>query len=186
MSPNDKTPDLYLLIKIVLLFVFSVLAGGLLAPPIYNGLISLGRVFEPFSVLRELEFEKLVSRCVLISVLIGAFLMMRCAGLVTLEKQGFERGVRWKTWLAGGFILGMVSMALLLLASGLTGAYVPGAEWAGSTRFWLKMIGNLVGALLVGYIEEWLFRGVIFGTLRKAVGVAAGVLVASVFFSVVH
>jgi len=186
VSPTDRTLDFSLLIKIVILFILSVFVGALLAPPIYNGLISAGRSFESVSLLREVEFEKLVSRCVLISVLIGAFLMMRCAGLVTLEKQGFRRGVQWKTRLAVGFILGMASMAILLAAGGLTGAYVPGGESIWSVRFCLKMLGNLVGALLVGFIEEWLFRGVIFGTLRKAVGVAVAVLIASVFFSVVH
>lgn len=186
MCPTDKAPDFKLLVQIVFLFVFSVMAGGLLAPPLYNGLLLLGRLIPALSVLREIEFEKLAARCVLLSVLGGAFLMMRCAGLNTLKKQGFERGVRWQAMLAGGFLLGMVSMALLLLAAGLTGAYLPDPRIQWNIVFWLKMLGNLTGALLIGYIEEWLFRGVVFGTLRKACGVAVAVVTAGLFFSLVH
>ena len=185
MQLKTEPSDFRLLLRVVGLFVLSVMAGGLLAPVLYNGMISLGRSLPYLSVLRETEFEKVTSRCVLIAVLGGAFLMMRCAGMTSLEKQGFARGTPWKTLLGGGFAVGMLSMALLLAAAGFTGAYVPGATGWGA-RFWLKMLGNLVGAVLVGYIEEWLFRGVIFGTLRKAMGIAAAVLVSSAFFSLVH
>lgn len=184
-STNNKAFDLRLLFCVVGIFALSVMAGGLMAPLLYNLLVGLGRGASCCSVLRETEFEKVTSRCVLLAVLGGAFLMMRCAGMTTLEKQGFQRGVRWKSLLAGGFAAGILSMALLLVLAGVTGAYLPGAVGWGA-KLWIKMAGNLIGAVLVGYMEEWLFRGVIFGTLRKAMGVLAAVLVSSVFFSLVH
>jgi membrane protease YdiL (CAAX protease family) len=172
-------------VTIVAIFVLSVVVGGLLAPLLFNVLLWLGRNVEAFAGLRQLPFEKVTSRCVLLSVLGGAFVMMRCAGLTTAGKQGFRRGARWKGAVGRGFLMGGVTMALLLAAAWLTDAYVLRA--GGMTgKLWLKTVGNLVGAMLIGYIEEWLFRGVIFGSLRKAMGVIAAALISSAFFSAVH
>ena len=175
-----------LLLKIVFIFILSVIAGGLLAPPIFNGLIWLGRSVSGLAFLRQILFEKVVNRCVMLAVLGGAFWMMKSAGLTSWQKQGFERGINWKKPLGAGFGIGVVSMSLLLLAAWLSGAYIPVAEGLLSLSLWLKLLVNLIGAMLIGYVEEWLFRGVIFGTLRKGMGVFMGALVAGLFYSAVH
>ncbi len=43
-----------------------------------------------------------------------------------------------------------------------------------------------IGAILVGYIEEFLFRGAVFGMLKKMLGVWAGAMLASLLFAAVH
>ena len=175
----------WLPLKLTAVFVLSVVCGALVTPYVFNLLIWMGRTVPMLESWREILFEKVANRIVMITVVAGAFVMARLAGINSRAASGLPRGVPGKKTFYQGFVLGIVTMLGVLLAAWATGAYVfreNGWGWP----FALKMSGNLVGALLVGFVEEWLFRGIFFGALCKAFGVWGAALSSSVLFSLVH
>ncbi len=167
------------------LFLFAIFMAGLVAPWVFNGVVALGRTAPWLASLRDTEFEGVVSRCALAAILIGAIPAVRVCGLTNRAAVGFPRGVAWRGWLLRGLGLGVGTMVLGICSGWLFHAYLwtPGALNAG---FWGRAAGYLVGAMLVGYIEEYFFRGVIFGILRRGLGVWPGALLASLIYAGLH
>jgi hypothetical protein len=75
-------------------------------------------------------------------------------------------------------------MLVVLLAGWWSGAYDLASDigWGVAGR----VVGYLVGAVIVGVIEEWFFRGVLFGILRAGMGFWGGAIVSSAVFSSIH
>ncbi|MDA0701823.1 MAG: type II CAAX endopeptidase family protein [Proteobacteria bacterium] len=112
----------------------------------------------------------------------------------------------WRGWAALGFVptrFGAVALALLawIVAMPLIGfAEEAFSAWLdlGDRNPQFDSIGDLLGSpimlgvaiLAIGVIvpiaEEAFFRGLLFGWLRGRLGLAAGVLLSSLLFSVVH
>lgn len=165
------------------LFIAAVVLTGLLTPWIYNVLIWLGRSFELLQFLRNLSFERVASRCLLLAFLVASVLMIKVAGLRGREHQGFARGTHWLRSMLIGVGLGLVSLGLMLVVAWGIGAYtIEPFTSKIATRIGLALITGLT----VGYLEEWLFRGVIFGAMREAIGVWSGAVLASLLFAAIH
>ena len=172
------------LLCIVGLFAVSLLLGGLLAGPAFNFVLWLGRNFQSLENLRDVEFERVASRCVLLVFLLSAVPVFKGAGIRGWRGVGFSAdGGGWK--LAGsGLLIGSVSTAVIFLAGWVLGAYgVRDVLEEGAIQ---KAVGYFFGAVLVGVIEEALFRGMLFGALRRSIGFWGGVVMASLIFSAVH
>ena len=173
----------------LLLWVLAVLAGALVlgslaAPPVFNFLIALGRRHEALVYLRDLEFERVVSRSVLVAAIFLVVMTSRWSGLSSLGDFGFVRRKGWLKRVGRGFLLGSGSIAVLLLFGWAAGAY---AFRSGAGEALLRgVLLYLAGALLVGFIEEGFFRGMIFGAFRRSYGIAGGAILASVVFSLAH
>src|SRR5204863_9014406 len=89
------------------------------------------------------------------------------------------------TRLAGGFLLGFASLAVvagIALASGARALQegAPGAQFAG------KLCSAAASAVVVALLEEILFRGGIFGGLRRVFDWRAALLVSSMIYAIVH
>jgi len=89
---------------------------------------------------------------------------------------------------AGGTVLLLGVQFVILWAFSLAGiepgqnrAMLPGQ---GAETYFLYMI--VVSVLVVGPVEELLFRGVVQGLLRRALGAVAAILAASALFGAVH
>jgi membrane protease YdiL (CAAX protease family) len=84
-----------------------------------------------------------------------------------------------------GFILAVASMVLLGLVMSLAGVFTPGffhslnasLEWA---------VKALLTALVVGFLEELFFRGVLFKALLDDYGPALAFTAANLFYAAVH
>ena len=70
-----------LLLWILLIVAGSILAGSLLASPLFNGLVNLGQTDPRFPGLRDLEFESVASRCVMVVLLIDMVAMLKLSGM---------------------------------------------------------------------------------------------------------
>lgn len=169
---------------VLLLIVAAVLLACGTAPWIFNALIYLGRSVEAWEALRDLEFEEVIARLVLIYLVLGFVPAIRWGGARTLSAVGLARGTDWKgevwrEWLLGvGSIVGLYMIALLL------GACV--WEPDGWGRVAGRLPGYLVGGLIIGLVEEVFFRGMLFGYLRKVIHWLPAALVVSLFFAFVH
>ena len=95
--------------------------------------------------------------------------------------------------LAGGVIAFPVALAAAFLANVLSEALGieppvhPMIELAGTTASRLDLVVIFASGVIVAPLaEEFLFRGFIFASLRDRGGLAAGIIVSSLLFSVVH
>src|SRR5207244_2661448 len=87
--------------------------------------------------------------------------------------------------LAGGFVLGFASLACVALLAILSGARALNGDVSAATL--LKKFGSAgLAAGVVAFLEELLFRGALFGALRKVHGWIPALIVSSTVYALVH
>jgi membrane protease YdiL (CAAX protease family) len=88
---------------------------------------------------------------------------------------------------AVGILLGAAMLALhawALIALGVR--EIDMEVWANSGHMGLVALKALAIGLIVASVEETIFRGVLFGALRKAAGTASAVAISSFYFALLH
>ncbi len=130
-------------------------------------------------------FRRYVHRCLLVLALGGLWPLTRALGCRTWESVGFDGRSGWERRVAVGFLAGLLGFVLL-------GGMEVGSsdrEWKPELGWGLVILGAakavLTGAV-VALIEETLFRGVLFGGLRPAIGVVSAMILSSVGYGIVH
>jgi membrane protease YdiL (CAAX protease family) len=105
------------------------------------------------------------------------FTSLRDVGLVGFAGQGRKLG--------GGFLAGFASFAVIA-----AGALLAGARWFNtnpSAARWVEIVlGAALTAVTVAVLEEVLFRGVLFGSLRKVFNWKFALVLTSAFYALVH
>jgi membrane protease YdiL (CAAX protease family) len=109
---------------------------------------------------------------------------MRVARMGNLQSLGFARTGRGRSLWLNGVALGVLSLLLVVLIGWACGAYYLHVDDK------IKSVGKILivvlGAVAVGFFEEALFRGLLFGGLRRSMGVWAAAIVSSLLFMAVH
>jgi membrane protease YdiL (CAAX protease family) len=161
----------------------ATLVGALLAPPVFNALTALGRSSPRWSLLREWEFESVVGRCVLICLVLALPWVIRAAGFRSWRELGWHGREDWGRF-GRAFALGALTMLGLFVLGWLGGAYTVRLE-AALTRpgTW---ISYLAGAVVVGLLEETLFRGFYHRSLLRVCGAWTAASLGSFWFALVH
>jgi len=114
------------------------------------------------------------------------FPAVKLAGIKSAADVGWPRDPHRRKRLSTWFAVGVLSIGAAYLLSAAAGALYFRPR---STDLWVvssKWMGLLAGAWLIGCIEEALFRGFIFSTLRKRNSLLFSTLLASLYFSGVH
>ncbi len=173
-----------LLNAVLILLLGVVLLACLTAPWIFNALIRLGRTVELLEGLRDLTFEQVISRLVLIYLVLGIVPAIRWGGVRSPDNIGLPRHTVWAREVLLGWCLGCASLVLLIGWAWGTGVFV----W--NPDPWGRVLGRfaayLIGGLLVGWIEEILFRGILFNALKRVMAWWPAALVVSAGFAFVH
>ncbi|HEX6370303.1 MAG TPA: CPBP family intramembrane glutamic endopeptidase [Longimicrobium sp.] len=167
------------------LYLLAVFAGGaLLAPWLYHAIQALAPSIPALETAARMPFARYVNRGLLIVALLGLPFFVRGAGVRRWSDVGMPPGfIRWKRF-AAAFALGFFSLAAVCAVTLLAGGRMikprsPG-ELAG------QLLGVLATALIVAVIEELLFRGAMFGTLRRAMRWPAALAVSSAVYAITH
>ncbi|HYH79048.1 MAG TPA: type II CAAX endopeptidase family protein [Longimicrobium sp.] len=168
-----------LALAVFLLFVF--IGGALLAPWLYHAVQALA----PGTKLARAPFARVENRALLLMALVGVPFYVRASGIRRWADVGLDpRNIRWGR-VGAGFALGFFSLAAVCavaIAGGgrvLNLARTPGQLAA-------HFAGALATAAVVAVIEELLFRGAIFGGLRRAMPWAAALVASSAIYAIVH
>ncbi|CAI8821990.1 conserved membrane protein of unknown function [Methylocaldum szegediense] len=131
-------------------------------------------------------FQSLVNRCGQLLLLVSAFVAARvfCLGRRDI---GVETRSRLFRQVASGIPLGIAMLgfhALALVALDVRELDLD--TWANTQRLGLTALKALVIGLIVATIEETMFRGILFASLRKATGAATASVVSAFYFALLH
>ena len=167
---------------LVIYIVVVFFGGALLAP----WLFWLAQHFaQAVPKLAGAPFHRFVDRSFLILALAGVWPLLRALGAKSLRDTGIVPPYGQSKKLFAGLLLGFVSLAAvagIVLASG--GRAVAGGVSAG------KIFGTVLGAagtaVVVAVLEEILFRGGVFGGLRRVFYWPLALGLSSLIYALVH
>lgn len=163
------------------LYLLAVFAGGaLLAPWLYEAIHALA----PGSKLARAPFARVENRALLIVAILGVFFYVRASGIRRWADVGFDpRRIRWGR-VGAGFVVGFVSLAAVCGIALAAGARTLTPRTPGQLAG--QLVGALATAVVVAVIEELLFRGAIFGGLRRAMPWVGALVLSSAIYAIVH
>ncbi len=167
------------------LFIYLVvvfIGGALLAPWLYRFAQAAG---QPFPHIANAPFHQVVNRSLMILALAGLWWLLCAMGATSWRETGLVQiHGQWKK-LFGGLLLGLISMAVVAGT-----AYAVGARVLIQDLTAHKIVGavstSLATAVVAGLFEEILFRGGVFGGLRRLLYWPVALVASSVIFALVH
>lgn len=169
-----------MLYKIALYIAFVVVAGSLIAIPLFQA----GQWAIEIDLLPQLKpfrFPKYLNRGVLLAALIGLYPFLRSIGVSSLQGLGLVKNSLWRRDLLGGLALGATGLGLVaawLVVSGRIDIKDP------VLVFWFLSAGGT--AITVALLEEFFFRGALFGVLLQSLSARAATLWLSLIFALLH
>jgi membrane protease YdiL (CAAX protease family) len=170
---------------LVIYFAIVLLGGALLAPWLYHTMQSLAAHSATAAKLADEPFHRYLNRAMLIVALVGLRPLLRRVGMNTWRDLGLVRPTGHWRKIGGGFALGFTSLAI---AAGLA-LLCHGRMWEESltlARTCTKLLGVAGTAVVVSMMEEILFRGGIFGELRRALRWPFALALSSALYAIVH
>lgn len=170
-------------LPLVSVWVGMFLVAVLAAPHVFNALIYAGRVLE-WPVLRNLEFERVVTRCVMVGAFLALLATVKMGDVFSWDALGLTRDSSRGRRLLWGFALGVLTMGALYAIGWVFGAYT----WrpVPLSKIILKFFTYLLAAALVGFAEELLFRGILFSAIRKVSAWWTAAWVSSLLYALIH
>jgi uncharacterized protein len=171
--------------SLLIYFAVVFLGGALLAPWLYWIAHWAAGQWPALGGLAAKPFHRYLARALLGLALIGLLPLLARAGMLQRRAVGLGKEGRPATDALRGFCLGFMSLAcvavLALVAHGRTLAQSqPVAQIVRS------LLAAVLVAAIVAVLEEILFRGALFGLLRKAMPWPAALAVSSAVYSAAH
>lgn len=176
-----QRPFRYLLIFLIVPLVL----GPLLAPWIYLGIQKLAGI-PLFSELASERFERVATRAVQVVALLLVWPCLKYSGTV----RRVAPQLRWSRERVRSFLgwaaIGIAMIVAVYAAGVFAGNYSLSMKYWGTSKLLVRTVGFVIGAILVGVLEEYLFRGFIFGVLRSRFSFAFAAVASSAFFASLH
>jgi membrane protease YdiL (CAAX protease family) len=167
-------------------YIAAIFVGGsLLAPWIYLLIQWSAGHWQGLEKLASTPFHRIVSRSILLVALLGLAPFLKAIGIHSWREAGLPKPWPHRKHFGIGFLAGWISLAIV---AGL--ALVSGARtWNGDHKL-AQYLGHLASAaasaIVVGILEESLFRGAFYGSLRKSMRWPAALLLSSGVFAMLH
>ncbi len=169
-------------VRALLIYLIAVFIGGALAAP---WLYWVAQTVAPNSHLAHNPFHRFVDRSLLGLALIGIWPLLRSLGATSWREVGLVKPAGQWQLLSGGFALGFGSLACaaLLVLAGHGRRFNPSLTMGQLAQGIAAAAGT---AIVVAVLEEILFRGAVFGGLRRFWDWRAALLVSSMVYAIVH
>jgi membrane protease YdiL (CAAX protease family) len=155
--------------------------------PLVRMLIATCFVMVPFVVL-QIVLQKLPIDKSLMKVWPALLSAACCYGMYVLYVRKIER--RPVAELAGKYALRETSSGIaggaLLFSATMAALYLAGAYRIAAIAPWTVMIAPFFGMIVIGFLEEILFRGIVFRILQGWLGTWTAVLISVVVFALAH
>ena len=169
-------------LRALAIFTVVVFGGGaLLAPWLYW----LAQAVAPGSHLAGNPFHRFVHRSLLGLALAGIWPLLRSLGATSWRDVGLVNPrAEWRR-IGAGFALGFGSLAVAATIA-LASHERELDKSLAATRVASKLLGAIGTAVIVSVLEEILFRGAIFGGLRKIWDWRLALIASSAIYGIVH
>ncbi len=168
------------------IYVAGVFLGSAaLAPLLYQLAQAAAEQWPVFHGLAEQPFRRYVNRSLLFTALLGLWPWLRANGLLSGRDIGMAAPFRQWKLIGAGFALGFATLAMAALAATWLGP----REWNlthGPALYAKHLAKAGAAALVVAILEEILFRGALFGVLRKQWRWPAALILSSSIFAFLH
>jgi membrane protease YdiL (CAAX protease family) len=172
--------------SLLIYFALVFVGGSLLAPWLYWLTLGLaGQHWPFFGKLASNPFPRFVGRAILGVALLGIWPLLRSCRMLRWRDLGLHGGNRAAPRMAGGFLLGFGSLACVTVLALSLGGRSYNAE-PSSSQLVAHLFGAALTAVIVAILEEVLFRGTLFGILRKTQSWPAALVVSSVVYALAH
>ena len=170
-------------LRVLSAYIALVFIGGaLLAPWLYW--LSQATA-ETFPRLADAPFHRFVNRSLLLVALAGLWPLLRSLGATSLQELGWQKAAgQWKRFLTG-FAWGFVCLALVAGIALVAGERVLKADLT-AARMLERIAGAALTAMVVATLEETLFRGGIFGGLRRVLHWSNALVISSLVYAIAH
>ena len=165
--------------------VAVMLGGALLAPWLHVLVHALAADSDLFQKLSQQPFSRYLTRCFLVLALVGIWPLARAFHIRSWRDLGWTPPRGQGKSLLWGLAVGFVSLAAAIGLGLAFGARGWDAERS-AAQIARHLFHALSAALVVSVLEETLFRGAIFGALRRAYSLRAALLASSLVFALVH
>ena len=167
------------------IYLIAVFVGGALIAPWLHALASWGAGhFPALEGLAYQPFHRYVNRCFMIIAIVGLWPLSRLARL-SIADTGWKIDARWRRRVTTGLLAGFVTLAIPAVFCVITGSRA--FQTPSDAGLLLKHFGNAIGAaVLVSLLEEAVFRGVVFGMLKKHTSMVFAVGFTSGIYALVH
>lgn len=170
-------------LRALIIYITTVFLGGALLAPWLHGLM---QVLSPvFPDLAEAPFHRYVHRAFLFLALAGLWPLLRALGARKPQDFGLVKPAGQSGRLIAGLVLGFVSLAVVA-ALALAGGARTWPESFDAARLAGRLLGAVATAAVVATLEEVLFRGGIFGGLRRVLDWRVALLISSAIYALVH
>ena len=166
--------------KIIAYFAGVVLLGALLAPQLFwagNALAARGIL----AFLGDVPFQRYFNRAILVAALLLLWPVVRSLRISGWRDLGIAPDARWRQHALAGFLIGAGLVAAMACAYVHFGVY----EWRSRLPF-EAMPPLALSAVVVGMLEETLFRGAIFGLFRRSLSPFIALVCVTTIFSILH
>lgn len=170
-------------LRSLVLYILAVLLVAALLAPGLKGLTVWGGHHIPFlAPLAERPFSRIVQRSLELVALLGLWPLLRSLNMCSWSGVGLVRpGGQWSK-LGWGFAAGFSSLAFVALLALATDS----RRVAISSHWVSSVLEAALSAAAVAVVEEVLFRGALFGSLRRAHHWLVALAASSGVYALVH
>jgi membrane protease YdiL (CAAX protease family) len=171
----------YLTTYVVIVFI----SGGLFAPQVFHVFLRTAELLPQLQDWSRIPFHRVLDRCILIAALVGLWPLLRGLGVRSLRDAGLAPPAGNGSRAATGFLIGFGSLALAAILTLAAGARElnTGHSMAMMAR---HCVNAGLAAVAVAFLEEILFRGAIYGALRRDGPEWLALACSSALYALVH
>jgi len=170
----------------LLIYLAFVFLGGALLAPLLHTLAEAAAARDWIAAkLAEQPFHRFVTRSLMVCAVAGLWPLAKSLGVRMWSDLGWSWNRKNGRQLVNGLVLGLACLAGVMVLAVLAGARSlrtdpSAAEWA------RHFLNAGLAAVLVAALEETIFRGVIFGAMRRAMDWRGALAVSSGLYALVH
>ena len=173
-------------LRAILIYLGIIFVGGaLVAPWAYASAQWCAEHSILFESIAHQPFHRYLNRSIQLLALFGLWPFLRTIGVASWRDAGLDHPIRhWRQGVRGGTV-GLASFALIAGLAIITGVRSLDLDHPASD-FWKHLGRSTSAAIFVSILEEVLFRGALFGALRKVYQWTIALFVSSLLFAGAH